>query len=841
MKEICNLLLNKKIFRKEKREDTHDRSYTTSHGITTQVPDPSSLFWSDDKRRKPNKKEFIGFLHTADRLTMAGRSNNKKKFNKSKTRKPTKPSLFVEGGLLSDWSPVITSLPPRGKSNNNSNTTGNKLNASKNKSAVKFEIGGNSGGKSKASGSTSRIVGSQKPKKNAFAYKYPQASPLVDESGDEHYKFDKSNPIVLLDSKESKIIAYIDETAAMDSETVKYTYDYVASFEVDDSCHRGLGFHDVAEERPNVIGASPVIEKKECSGFDSSSSREMETDMMDDDASDVDASSSPVTNSGFLSIGGMKLYTHDMSNEEEEEEDDDNDDDDDEESLDSSESEESFDSSDSDGAYNSDCDIDDEVAKDYFEGIGGSYKVANVDELVGQVLDSSDDEDDTTDGRFNEMLKGIGGIGLQDASREYGMKKPRSRKKNRAKPSKFEAATDDWSALVDLMLEKNPRSLHRKKKHAAKLPQSWPSKAEKSKNFRRFSGEKKKLHQDRIASKRRERMIHRGVDLEQINFKLAQMVQNEGDIMSFQLMHSRDCSQVQRLAAIYRLRSVTQGSGQKRFVTVTRTQYTGMPSSIDRLCLEKLLGIDDDEANDMITNKIASNRTKKGSTGAAGFMSPLDSKSTKTKTPGESSKKKRRDKDKIGSYAAQPVSFISSGNMVSEPGETIAVTDEPKSIDQTLSNNKPMVNSSSYGAFEMHTTGFGSRMMAKMGYVDGGGLGKDGRGIAEPIEAIQRPKSLGLGAKIPETSNTSEPMNATTPPQRPNRAVGQGSRGSESRGKSGNVQFGCFEKHTKGFGSKMMANMGFVEGMGLGRDSQGMVQPLVASRLPKSRGLGAKG
>ena len=241
----------------------------------------------------------------------------------------------------------------------------------------------------------------------------------------------------------------------------------------------------------------------------------------------------------------------------------------------------------------------------------------------------------------------------------------------------------------------------------------------------------------------------------------------------------------------------------------------------------QLLGIDDDEANDMTTNKKTSNRTKKGSTRAAGFTSPVDSKSAKTKTPGESSKKKRRDRDKIGSYAAQPVSFISSGNMVTEPVETIPITDEPKSID--LSNNKPMVNSPSYGAFEMHTTGFGSRMMAKMGYVDGGGLGKDGRGIAEPIEAIQRPKSLGLGAKIPETSNTSEPMNVSTPPQRPNRAVGQCSRGSESSGKYGNVQFGCFEKHTKGFGSKMMAKMGFVEGMG------------VASRLPKSRGLGAKG
>ncbi|KAJ0788690.1 putative G-patch domain, R3H domain, R3H domain superfamily protein [Helianthus annuus] len=707
---------------------------------------------------------------------MAGGSN-KRKPNKSKPRKPTKQSLFVEGGLLSDWSPVITSTPSRGKGNQS-----RTINGSKKKSAIR----------SKGSGSNLKIVESKKPIKNTFAYKYPQVSTLADEGGDEHNKFDESNPLVLVDSKESKIIAYMDQGPVTDSETVIYSYNYGASLEADDSSHIGLGFHVESEESPSIIGATPVTEKVEYSRFDSSSAHEMETDMMDDDGN---GSSSPVTNSGFLSIGGVKLYTHDISCDDDDEEDDGDDEEGEEESSDS---EDSCESSDSDG----------------------------------QILDSSDDdEEDFSGGRFGEMLEGVSGIQLQDASREHGMKKPRSKNKSRAKPGKFGAATDDWSTIDDLMLVKNSRSLYGKKKHAPKLPQSWPSKAEKSKNFRRFSGEKKKLRQDRIASKRKERMI-RGVDLEKINYKLEQMVKNKGDIMSFQLMHSRDCSQVQRLAAIYHLHSGSQGSGKKRFVTVTRTQHTRMPSSSDRIRLEMLLRIND-EANDTPVCKTPSNRIKNSG------LNPLDPKSAKSN---DSSKKKRRDKDKTGSYAAQPVSFISSGNMVTESEKTVVVDH------QTLNNNKVVANSSNYGAFEMHTTGFGSRMMAKMGFVDGGGLGKDGGGISEPIEVIQRPKSLGLGAKIPETS---EPVNATPPPQKPNRQGGQGSRGSESRGKSGNVHFGSFEKHTKGFGSfekhtkgfgsKMMAKMGFVEGMGLGRDSQGMVQPLVASRLPKSRGLGARG
>ena len=43
--------------------------------------------------------------------------------------------------------------------------------------------------------------------------------------------------------------------------------------------------------------------------------------------------------------------------------------------------------------------------------------------------------------------------------------------------------------------------------------------------------------------------------------------------------------------------------------------------------------------------------------------------------------------------------------------------------------------------------GFGSRMLAKMGYEgQGSGLGRTQQGRAEPITATMRPKQLGLGA-----------------------------------------------------------------------------------------------
>lgn len=46
----------------------------------------------------------------------------------------------------------------------------------------------------------------------------------------------------------------------------------------------------------------------------------------------------------------------------------------------------------------------------------------------------------------------------------------------------------------------------------------------------------------------------------------------------------------------------------------------------------------------------------------------------------------------------------------------------------------------SLGTWEKHTKGFGSRLMAKMGYVSGKGLGKGGEGRIEPVEIIVLPE-----------------------------------------------------------------------------------------------------
>lgn len=46
----------------------------------------------------------------------------------------------------------------------------------------------------------------------------------------------------------------------------------------------------------------------------------------------------------------------------------------------------------------------------------------------------------------------------------------------------------------------------------------------------------------------------------------------------------------------------------------------------------------------------------------------------------------------------------------------------------------------------------GNRMLQSMGWSPGSGLGRDGKGIAEPIQAVQRPKGLGLGFPLPKST-----------------------------------------------------------------------------------------
>jgi G patch domain-containing protein 2 len=172
------------------------------------------------------------------------------------------------------------------------------------------------------------------------------------------------------------------------------------------------------------------------------------------------------------------------------------------------------------------------------------------------------------------------------------------------------------------------------------------------------------------------------------------------------------------------------------------------------------------------------------------------------------------------SLAKNPVSFVSCGTMAESVTEIVVVD---SSGGDTSCAKVVESSSAKLGSFEVHTKGFGSKMMAKMGFVDGTGLGKDGQGIVQPIQAIHRPKSLGLGVEFDSEAEAlkarMEPIKARSEPSKVRSELRHSARAQEMGG------IGSFERHTKGFGSKMMVKMGFVPGSGLGKDDQGIATP----------------
>lgn len=338
-----------------------------------------------------------------------------------------------------------------------------------------------------------------------------------------------SQPIILVDSEQTEIVAFEDKTPCAKTFSENFTYDYGSDVVLGDNSCRGLGFFDKSETVSGVNGSSTNVIKEDEGSFLKFSPSEkdagadkssicklgvemdgevlktpirtgLSTKIVEEEGSCIRSSSlekdvdidqlgaeisegahsqvfSSEKNSGFLSIGGMKLYTQDISSEES-----------DEESLDeeSSESCESEDSNTSSDASDSGSDIDEEVVKDYLEGIGGTNEAVNMKWFVEHALDVSDD-DGSSSNDFDDTIKKLGGIALQGASKDYGMKKPRPKKKANRNTG---VAASDWSFLDDLMYLKDPRSISGKKKHIAKLPQSWPSEAQRSKSFRDFPGKK---------------------------------------------------------------------------------------------------------------------------------------------------------------------------------------------------------------------------------------------------------------------------------------------------------------------------------------------------------------
>ncbi|RZR97206.1 hypothetical protein BHM03_00026344 [Ensete ventricosum] len=354
---------------------------------------------------------------------------------------------------------------------------------------------------------------------NAFGYAYP----VADIAGG---RDDTSPPILLACSENSQPLeVFVDPTPRLNHEVGIPSYEYdpsmggvrlgfhggdekeeqeaapdAVSLDTEFIGGVGLGFrHDAEEEEQEEERYDEEEEEQE----------EEEKERGDEEEEELlvfDSFCTPEVirkkkGQGFLSIGGIRVYTEDTSSPEEEmdlsEEDDTDDEDGDllveneiigsagESSQEDDEEIEEDYSSEGDSFSSDDgSDVNDEVAQDYVEGIGGGVELLRADWMEAVNLDSSD-EDGLSKSR-NSVHKGdtkLGGIALMNASAKYGMMKPKSSKpKGNARYNMIgsPALNVGLSPVDDLLFMKDNRAALQKKK-SSHLSRSWPREAQRNK------------------------------------------------------------------------------------------------------------------------------------------------------------------------------------------------------------------------------------------------------------------------------------------------------------------------------------------------------------------------
>ena len=124
----------------------------------------------------------------------------------------------------------------------------------------------------------------------------------------------------------------------------------------------------------------------------------------------------------------------------------------------------------------------------------------------------------------------------------------------------------------------------------------------------------------------------------------------------------------------------------------------------------------------------------------------------------------------------------------------------------------------------------------------GGRRGRQSGDKDKPLSA--RPVGFVSSSKAPQLNpegSEGAPRNAPQPPPRPAASNAAASSFVVPPVENADKDFGAFEAHNGGIGSKILAKMGWSKGMAIGKNQQGIVNPLEQKLRPTSMGLGYGG
>jgi len=229
------------------------------------------------------------------------------------------------------------------------------------------------------------------------------------------------------------------------------------------------------------------------------------------------------------------------------------------------------------------------------------------------------------------------------------------------------------------------------------------------------------------------------VDLWSVSREFQDYVLGDEDIRALAPMDRGSQRLVRRLALAFSLDARSQGSGRHSFLLLHRTKTSAVPAPGALRDAIVALGGPDVPGGRRAATQLQQERARKNKVipEKEGGRSRRGKKSKDAKkTPNPPPKPRRK-------FADRPVAF-QAGGVHGESGQDTAGQED----DQAPFNYQPThlaMDTADFGLFERHTTGFGSRMLAKMGF--SGGLGARSQGMQTPLAASVRPKRLGLGAQ----------------------------------------------------------------------------------------------